>query len=253
MKWEQQTGEKEQIQERRYAFPYHYLAHKQQDAWWIGRYELQGYRYLSLLDSVIALVHHYQPKRLLDFGCGDGRLLYELANKFNGQMIGVDISQRALWQAQAASAPYSHVSFYRDLEEIPLEPLDLIIAMEVIEHIPPEMLPGLLRRLHVTLAENGRFVITVPTTNEPVAKKHYQHFDHQKINRLVEGLFNVEKISYVHQISLKEKLLRRTLVNRFFMTTWKPWLKYAARTYQRTLLPATANNGAGLIAVCQKI
>ena len=253
MKWEQEYGEKEQIQDNRYTFSYHYLAHQQQQAWWIGRYELQGYRYLSLMDTVLQLVNKYQPKYLMDFGCGDGRLLYELAQKYNGEMIGVDVSQRALWHAQAASAPYPNISFFKDLENIPATPLDMIIAMEVIEHIPPTMLPGLIQRLHNALAPNGRFIITVPTTNEPTAKKHYQHFNEEKIKHLVGELFTVEEIAYLHQINIKEKILRRTLVNRFFMTTWKPWLNFATRYYKQNLLPATATTGAGLIAICQKI
>ena len=253
MKWQQSFGDKEKIQDGRYTFSYHYLAHKQENAWWIGRYELQGYRYLALLDTIIKRVEQYQPERLLDFGCGDGRLIYELAQKHAGEMIGVDISQRALWHAQAACAPFSQVHFFQDLEEMPPTPLNLIIAMEVMEHIPPEMLPQLLQRLHRALAENGRFIITVPTDNEAVAKKHYQHFNQTKIETLVEGLFTIEKIDYLHQISLKEKLLRRTLVNRFFMTTWQPWLNFAANYYQQHLLPATADTGAGLVAICQKI
>ncbi len=253
MRWQQRFGEKEQQQESRYAFPYHYLPYEKNNAWHIGRYEVQGFRYLSLLETVTHYVKQLHPSRLLDFGCGDGRLLNDLAQIHQGDLVGVDISQRALWLAQAAAAPYPHVQFFRDLDDIPAEPFDMIVAMEVIEHIPPDMLLGLMGRLNEVLSENGRFLITVPSINEPLAAKHYQHFDRDSLIKALHGHFEIEDLFYLHKTNLSEKILQRTVVNRFFMTTWKPWLRFATQLYRNKFVPATPTTGRGLLAICRKL
>jgi 2-polyprenyl-3-methyl-5-hydroxy-6-metoxy-1,4-benzoquinol methylase len=57
----------------------------------------RGYEYLSYLYFTIKRVVELDFMSLLDVGCGDGRLLFELNQTVTGQrLVGIDYSTRAI-------------------------------------------------------------------------------------------------------------------------------------------------------------
>jgi SAM-dependent methyltransferase len=162
-------------QEAQYDFPYHYLLSQDQpNIWRVARYLHWGYEYFTVLDAVVNMVSHYQPKRLLDFGCGDGRLIRDLTNRSPDlEVIGVDRSERALAFAEAILHGKPKVRLVTGLSRIDrtLLPVEAVMAMEVLEHIPPLDLKPLTEELQAVLSPYGIFIVTVPSLNIPLNKK----------------------------------------------------------------------------------
>jgi SAM-dependent methyltransferase len=92
---------KELLQEQQYLFPYHHPPHADESGVWeVARTLWWGYGYLAVLEVVLGELLRHRPKRVLDFGCGDGRLLCELKRIGIPEIAGVDLSDRALFFAR---------------------------------------------------------------------------------------------------------------------------------------------------------
>lgn len=97
-----------EIQELQYSFPYHHLPLDQGSFWSIHRTLWWGFEYLVVLDTILLFLRKVIPnpsgeERILDFGCGDGRLIVEILAKYKSLkcIVGVDISGQALAYAKA--------------------------------------------------------------------------------------------------------------------------------------------------------
>ena len=109
---------------------------------------------------------HAPYERALDFGCGSGVMLPFLG-KVAKHVVGLDVDLSPFQQMQA------HLGFPANLEvqeahtvkleQWPAASFDLIIALDVLEHI--EDLPNTLAALLRLLGPNGCFVISGPTEN----------------------------------------------------------------------------------------
>jgi ubiquinone/menaquinone biosynthesis C-methylase UbiE len=92
--------------------------------------------------------------RVLDLGCGKGRFARALASR-GGDLIGLDLSRAMLAaadgldrvQASARRLPFRSSSF------------DAVLAIEVLEHLAPRSLDGVLAEAQRVLRPDGRFVI----------------------------------------------------------------------------------------------
>jgi len=118
---------------------------------------------VAFASEAIAELH---PRRVLDVGCGTGRMLtWPLAQAHpEARFLGIDADARSIDYARAACvAP--NLEFER-LAELPADRrFELIIASEVIEHV--EAPAAFLRDLRKWLAPGGRVVLTVPNGYGP--------------------------------------------------------------------------------------
>ena len=105
--------------------------------------------------------------KVLDFGCGVGRLSLAFAGRAE-QVVGVDISPPHLRLAseRAAQRGIANVDFVAidapsDLDR--LSGFDLIVSLIVLQHNPPPVMAVLLDKLLRALAPGGAAVIQMPT------------------------------------------------------------------------------------------
>ena len=248
----QQTLDPQLIQEQQYEFPYHFTPQIEDDVWKIYRYLVWGYEYLAILEAIAQLTLSYNPEKVLDFGCGDGRLISELSHKGIPDIVGVDTSELATAFAKAVTGNKSPIRFFNSLEELESEKFNAVIAMEVLEHLNPAELTLVLKQIYNVLDDLGVILISVPTQNRPLNKKHYQHFTRNSLTKEINGLFIIESYFFVHKVSWFANILRRLVVNQFFIPTWEPWLKFTTFLYKRYIMNARESNGAHLIAVLRK-
>ena len=146
------------------------------------------------LGAVMAAIRASGARRVLDLGCGEGKLLRELLkDKQFEEIIGMDVSIRSLENArdrlkldrmaekQAARIKLLHGSLmYRDRR---LEGFDAAAVVEVIEHLDPPRLSAFERAIF-EFARPGTVVITTPNreynvTWENVGAERLRHPDHR--------------------------------------------------------------------------
>jgi len=146
------------------------------------------------LGAVMAALRASGARRVLDLGCGEGKLLRELLkDKQFEQIVGMDVSIRSLENArdrlkldrmperQAARLELIHGSLmYRDRR---LEGFDAAAVVEVVEHLDPPRLAAFERAVF-EFARPGTLVLTTPNreynvTWENVGTDNLRHPDHR--------------------------------------------------------------------------
>jgi 2-polyprenyl-3-methyl-5-hydroxy-6-metoxy-1,4-benzoquinol methylase len=77
--------------------------------------------------------------RALDFGCGGGRVAVALATRFE-DVLGMDISPAMVERAQQTAASVPNCRFVvgaeRELQALPAEHFDFVLALLVLQHLP---------------------------------------------------------------------------------------------------------------------
>jgi 3' terminal RNA ribose 2'-O-methyltransferase Hen1 len=146
------------------------------------------------IGAVLAALRSVGARRVLDLGCGEGRLLGELAKDHSfTEIVGVDVSARSLEIAarrlrvermnerQRERLRLLHGSLtYRDER---LGGFDAAVLMEVIEHVEPNRLPALERAVF-EFARPTHVVVTTPNSEynvrfEGMPAGRLRHRDHR--------------------------------------------------------------------------
>lgn len=224
----------QQIQDDQYAIPYHYLPTLGPNSFQQHAYWSWGYRYLGGMTVARSLCDEEPYSSLLDIGCGDGRFIRDLGRDAGTRkLLGVDYSERAINLAKGLNPQLDYRVCDILVDDLGGEKFDVVTAIEVIEHVPPDVLPQFLARAVEFLRPGGRLVITVPHRNKRLNEKHFQHFDSTMIATLLdphlEGI-RFQPFDFPSRIlDLWFRLLGRT--GQYYLVTWKPALAAFYRYY----------------------
>ncbi len=244
------ASDRQQVQERRYRFPYHYIPQIEEGRFSPTRTWRWGYEYLSYLRFVIAKIESQPFRSLLDVGCGDGRLLAELRARFPDRtLVGIDRSEAAIRFAQAFCPDVEWVcGDFGDPLMLPQQ-FDVVSVIETLEHIPPEGLEAFVDGLQRSLLPDGRLIVTVPTPNVPVPRKHYQHFSADSLRRILEPHFAAQETFYLNRNAHAVKMIEWLLCNRLFALQSSRLLNALFRLYEKRYLPAGPNDAKRICAI----
>lgn len=239
-------------QEGDYRFPYHYLDIAVDSYKYFFRIE-----YLSYMNLVKDLIKPYNGQRVLDVGCGDGRFCYELKNE-NLKITGIDFSEKAIGFAKSFSPEVEFLA--QDIENLKLkQKFDYMVMIETLEHFIPEKIPVILENLSNVLKENGKLIITVPSKNLPLQKKHYQHFTNESLANTLSQHFEIEKMIGYSKLGAKKKIftgLRRVGIAiyplRERIQSIKGYYNFLSNYYKKNLETGKPEECLGIIAVCKK-
>jgi len=248
----------QQIQEDQYEFPYHYIPSDGDSDFSQTRFWSWGFRYLGGIRVVLDHLEDVTFDSLIDVGCGDGRFLRELHERYpNGDSLGVDYSERPIRLARAMNPGLEFETADIIDDEIDGE-FEAMTSIEVLEHIPPADLPEFVEAMGDLLVADGTLILTVPHENKDVRglDKHYQHFDSGSLASALEPTFTVSEFVYFdtqasYVIDAFERLLGWNGDN--YLITNQRILNLFYRTYvDRYLYADTEAECARIAAVCRK-
>jgi SAM-dependent methyltransferase len=105
------------------------------------------------LERLVMMVQELPVQSILDVGCGSGQNLQALAAAVNCQLVGIDVSDKALEQARA-SVPKAELHCM-DAQVQKLEArFDLVMSLQVVEHVPDDL--ALMRNMRLM---SNRYVL----------------------------------------------------------------------------------------------
>ena len=193
-----------------YALPYH---------WLLKREDIFGYgtEYWGYINIILDLLRCIKPKKVLDVGCGDGLIAETIAEQIGSEVIGIDISFRAIKFAELMSRKAKYEQIY--LEDLARRgnKFDCAAVVEVLEHIHPNHCAPFLLNLLKLLDESGYLILSVPSTkHHRLRDDHFQHFSTEQITSLLSQTgFEILQILFQHHIGYGHfcQFLRTIIVN----------------------------------------
>lgn len=121
---------------------------------------------------------------MLDIGCGDSYFDHELLRTFSGiEVYGVDIFLK-----NDELLKEEHCTTVNSLDSLPDEKFDLILMMDVLEHIKYDK--QYLKTIQNRLADSGTLFITVPAfqslySAHDAKLHHYRRYNHKSLHKAV--------------------------------------------------------------------
>jgi SAM-dependent methyltransferase len=141
--------------------------------------------------------------RVLDAGCGSGRLLDELRGY--GQVTGLDLNPDSVEIARGRG----HEDVVQGpVEELPWpdETFDLVISLDMVEHTADDRVA--LRELHRVTKRGGRFLMTVPAyqalwSSHDVFNNHHRRYDRRMMRKLAADTgWTIDRMTYFNSLLL---------------------------------------------------
>ena len=237
-----------------YAFPYHWLPALDGSAASIARNLPWGLEYLAVLETTASMVIDTDPLRVLDLGCGDGRLAVELARRDVPEIVGIDLVPQAIAFARGFGLPFDAVRFEcTRVEALDAGTFDTAVMMEVLEHVPDAEIGSVIDALAERVHSEGRLIVSVPTTNVPLIAKHERHYTVGLLRSHISPHFEIGTVRFVHRTSGTNRMLRHALINRFVSLEEPHLRRLVTELYRRSGRDADARDGAHLIALCRRV
>ena len=128
---------------------------------------ISNYIYKSLFKSNSEI-------NVLEIGCGEGNLMQYLAKIFKCNILGIDISSKQVDLAKKKSLNVIHKDIFEYLDsDYCKDNFDLIILIDVIEHLPKNKIEDLFFRLSKILKKDGSIILKFPNGYSPLSQIYF--------------------------------------------------------------------------------
>ena len=168
----------------------HYHTIESNHWWFVGRRQI--------VYDLILCANADRGCRILEIGCSSGQFLFQLRNHGYQNVVGIDISERAVKVCQEAGLPAKVMDAQR--LDFPDDSFDLITASDVLEHLADEK--RALQEWRRVLKPGGRLVVFVPAfmflwSKHDEVNNHYRRYKLDELRKvLTENGFIIERNSY---------------------------------------------------------
>jgi len=204
---------KNKIQEEQYSFPYHYLIEIKNNSLNFKKF-IYGFEYFTYLNLIKNRIIKLKPVSIIDIGCGDGKLIYELCKNLEfyksvNRIIGIDKDKRAISFAKAFNE-YGKVKFSSEnILNFKSESFDVGIMMEVLEHLPDKDLDDLIDKVSELISIDGLLFVSAPSKNLILQPKHYRHYSKNDLIDLFKNRFNLQDFFFLYHETFINKLIKK--------------------------------------------
>jgi 2-polyprenyl-3-methyl-5-hydroxy-6-metoxy-1,4-benzoquinol methylase len=158
-----------------------------------GSYQSEeGWRYQNLDREILKLVP--PGSKVLDAGCGTGRIMEKLREQRDCHCVGVDISDVAVGQVRAKGFRGFKCALPELASEIKASRFDVCTIMETLEHLTSPQ--NALESLAEVLKDGGSFIVSVPDDCMKPADfdEHVSSFDKQSLCALLGQYCEVDHV-----------------------------------------------------------
>ena len=220
MIFDKKNKEKKQlIQSNQYNFPYHYIPvidSELKDFKSFKNWNFSLSYSISYL-KILELLSKKNPKKHIDIGCGDGRLINELSTKLSQiSFTGLDYDQKSIDWANMFKNEKNVNFICLDIENVEKNIYNSASLIETLEHIPLNKVEKSVKDISNIILPGGDLYITVPHSNQKVSEKHYQHFNFDTLKKLFNDEFNIVSIKGFDKSSFFQKMINKFLKNRLW-------------------------------------
>jgi 2-polyprenyl-3-methyl-5-hydroxy-6-metoxy-1,4-benzoquinol methylase len=180
--------------------------------------------------SIIAdcLKYKKQPIKLLDIGIGQAFLEQELSKRnIIFQLSTVDISKLSIQRAKRNYKAKGYKDDALNMDKY-FKPkyFDVIVAIEVIEHISPNKIFSFYKKVHSLLREGGLFIISTPL-NEGLRymKDNPSAHVREYTQPILEAEFEISKFKIIKTktlIAFKNLYSTKKYASKIFRDRWEP-------------------------------
>jgi SAM-dependent methyltransferase len=115
---------------------------------------------IEKLGTYVAAFHHGAGP-VCDLGCGRGEFL-ELAKAAGLKAYGVDSDEESVAACRALGLDARQEDLFEHLRGLPPSKLGGVFCSQVVEHLPPDLIPELMEQVHRVLAPGGIAVFETP-------------------------------------------------------------------------------------------
>jgi 2-polyprenyl-3-methyl-5-hydroxy-6-metoxy-1,4-benzoquinol methylase len=130
--------------------------------WEIPAADLYRSRFISLEDLASTLASLGPVKRIMEIGAGDGTFGQRICAVFpDADYVGIDIAPNPgrLFRGNTERAKFYSMPTHEYLAANPGETFDLVVIVDVLHHVPPQIRVPLLRDAATLTAPNGMIAI----------------------------------------------------------------------------------------------
>lgn len=133
----------------------------------------------TLEAQILPLLPADRAAAILDIGCGSGELVELMSQAGYRRVSGVDLSEEQVAIARGRGiSGVAQADLFNHLDSLD-EPLDAIVAVDVLEHLEKAEIVRALRLICATLRPGGRVIVRVPNAQSPFGGRfRYGDFTH---------------------------------------------------------------------------
>jgi 2-polyprenyl-3-methyl-5-hydroxy-6-metoxy-1,4-benzoquinol methylase len=154
----------------------------------------KGYYPFSYLRDrvIIHFVKKLIPKgkRILEIGCGTGRCITQIENKY--ETYGMDISEYAIKQAQTRSRKTKFSATSLENLDAFEKQFDGVIAINIIEHLAEP--DTILLKINKVLSNNGFLFVHLPTVSNKLSKILLNRFYKDDTHVFITSINNLNSV-----------------------------------------------------------
>ena len=120
-----------------------------------------------------------KKSKILDIGCGYGRMLHFLKNQSYSNTYGIDISRQQIDLAHKLGFDQTLCIQAIDFLADNMNQFDTIFMLDILEHIEKSEIIELMDRVYTALRPNGNIILQLPNSLTPLNVYRHVDFTHE--------------------------------------------------------------------------